>query len=163
RPRAARRTRLQRSRRRHGNRDGTTVGTARARCAGHGTRLPGLTRSARAAPFPERTRSALRDPISAPRGRALAGWRTSARSQQRIGMSTSIMKIGVLVALALINIAFAIGWLRAIRRHHLGGRPGLTDIAIGSITTFFDALGIGSFATTTALFKVRGRPADELI
>src|SRR5436190_17156350 len=35
--------------------------------------------------------------------------------------------------------------------------------AIGVVTDFLDTLGIGSFAPTTALFKFRGRPADELI
>jgi len=73
------------------------------------------------------------------------------------------MKTGVLVALVLTNIAFVIGWIRAVRRHHLIGRPGPADIAIGCITTFLDALGIGSFAPTTALFKFRGKPPDELI
>ncbi|MGL1446952.1 hypothetical protein ACSTIZ_00395, partial [Vibrio parahaemolyticus] len=42
-------------------------------------------------------------------------------------------------------------------------RPTLSDAAIGFVTDFFDALGIGSFAPTTALFKLRGRPTDELI
>jgi uncharacterized membrane protein YfcA len=42
-------------------------------------------------------------------------------------------------------------------------RPGLADIAIGIVTDFLDTLGIGSFAPTTALFKFRGKPADELI
>jgi uncharacterized membrane protein YfcA len=78
-------------------------------------------------------------------------------------MSTSAMKTGVLAALVLINIAFVIGWIWAVRRHQLSGRPALADIAIGCITTFLDALGIGSFAPTTALFKFRGRPPDELI
>jgi len=78
-------------------------------------------------------------------------------------MSASSMKTGVLVALVLVNIAFAIGWIWAMRRHHLSGRPGLADIAIGCVTSFFDTLGIGSFAPTTALFKFRGRPPDELI
>src|SRR5262249_45595873 len=85
------------------------------------------------------------------------------RPQRGIGMSTSAMKTGVLVALVLTNIAFVIGWIRAVRRHHLIGRPGPADIAIGCITTFLDALGIGSFAPTTALFKFRGKPPDELI
>jgi uncharacterized membrane protein YfcA len=31
------------------------------------------------------------------------------------------------------------------------------------VTDFLDTLGIGSFAPTTALFKFRGKPADELI
>jgi hypothetical protein len=78
-------------------------------------------------------------------------------------MSTSAMKTGVLVALVLVNIAFVLGWLWAVRRHRLSGRPGAGDIGIGVLTSFLDTLGIGSFAPTTALFKFRGRPADELI
>jgi uncharacterized membrane protein YfcA len=75
----------------------------------------------------------------------------------------SATKAGLLVALVLVNIAFVIGWIWAVRRHRLGGRPDLPDIGIGCLTTFLDTLGIGSFAPTTALFKFRGRPADELI
>ena len=78
-------------------------------------------------------------------------------------MSTSAMKTGVLLALVLINIAFIVGWLWAVRRHRLSGRPGAVDIGIGALTSFLDTLGIGSFAPTTALFKFRGKPADELI
>ena len=70
---------------------------------------------------------------------------------------------GLLAALVLVNAAFVIGWLWAVRRHHLHGRPEPADIAIGSLTSFLDTLGIGSFAPTTALFKFRGKPADELI
>lgn len=70
---------------------------------------------------------------------------------------------GLLTALVVINIAFLIGWLRARRTHPLRDRPTASDVAIGFVTDFFDALGIGSFAPTTALFKLRGRPADELI
>lgn len=72
-------------------------------------------------------------------------------------------KAGLLTALVLVNIAFVIGWIRATRRHRLQGRPTPTDIAIGFVTDFLDTLGIGSFAPTTALFKFRGAPADELI
>lgn len=72
-------------------------------------------------------------------------------------------KVGLLVALVLVNIAFVIGWVWAVRRHRLRGRPGPADIAIGAVTTFLDTLGIGSFAPTTALFKFRGIPRDELI
>ena len=75
----------------------------------------------------------------------------------------SVMKAGLLTALVLVNIAFVIGWIWAVRRHRLRGRPDLPGIAIGSLTTFLDTLGIGSFAPTTALFKFRGKPADELI
>jgi uncharacterized membrane protein YfcA len=50
------------------------------------------------------------------------------------------------------------------------GRPGpptrklrLGDTLIGFVTNFFDTLGIGSFAPTTAVFKLRGRMPDEQI
>jgi uncharacterized membrane protein YfcA len=72
-------------------------------------------------------------------------------------------KAGLLAALVLINIAFVIGWVWAVRRHRLQGRPGPIDVLIGMVTDFLDALGIGSFAPTTALFKLRGAPADEFI
>ena len=72
-------------------------------------------------------------------------------------------KAGLLTALVLVNVAFVIGWIWAARRDRLRDRPTLSDIAIGLVTDFLDTLGIGSFAPTTALFKLRGRPADELI
>jgi uncharacterized membrane protein YfcA len=72
-------------------------------------------------------------------------------------------KVGLLTVLVLVNIAFVIGWVWAARRQRLSERPGLADIAIGVVTDFLDTLGIGSFAPTTALFKFRGAPADELI
>jgi len=72
-------------------------------------------------------------------------------------------EIGLLVTLFAVNIAFVIGWIWAVRRHHLRGRPDPWDMAIGCLTAFLDTLGIGSFAPTTALFKFRGKPRDELI
>ena len=73
------------------------------------------------------------------------------------------VKDALLSVLVAVNIAFVIGWLWAARRHQLRARPTLADIAIGLVTDFLDTLGIGSFAPTTALFKFRGIPADELI
>lgn len=70
---------------------------------------------------------------------------------------------GVLAVLVLVNVAFVVAWLAAMRRHGLRGRPQLADAAIGALTTFLDTLGIGSFAPTTALLKFRGKVADELI
>ncbi|HWZ62670.1 MAG TPA: hypothetical protein VNX02_06585 [Steroidobacteraceae bacterium] len=69
----------------------------------------------------------------------------------------------VVAVLIVMNIAFVIGWVVAVRRHGLHGRPQLADAAIGAVTTFLDTLGIGSFAPTTALLKFRGKVADELI
>jgi uncharacterized membrane protein YfcA len=71
--------------------------------------------------------------------------------------------IGFLSVLTITNILFLIGWLRARRTHPLRDKPTAGDVAIGFVTDFFDSLGIGSFAPTTAIFKLRGRPADELI
>ena len=42
-------------------------------------------------------------------------------------------------------------------------RPSLFQLAVGFVTNFFDTLGIGSFATTTAAFKARRLMPDELI
>jgi uncharacterized membrane protein YfcA len=69
----------------------------------------------------------------------------------------------VLAVLVLANLAFAGGWIGTLRRRRLSGRPEAADVVIGSLTTFLDTLGIGSFAPTTALLKFRGKVADELI
>ena len=38
-----------------------------------------------------------------------------------------------------------------------------SKLAVGVVTDFFDMLGIGSFATTTSLYKLGGVVADENI
>src|SRR5579864_4413120 len=65
--------------------------------------------------------------------------------------------------LLLVNVAFVIAWITATRRRRFSGRPTVGDLAIGCGTTFLDNLGIGNYAQITALFKLRGHPADELI
>jgi uncharacterized membrane protein YfcA len=72
-------------------------------------------------------------------------------------------KAGLLIVLVVGNIAFVAGWIWAVKRHRLRERPTVGDVAIGFVTDFLDTLGIGSYAPTTALYKFRGRPADELI
>ena len=72
-------------------------------------------------------------------------------------------KVGLLAALLIANIAFVVGWIRAARRQRDRAGPTPGDILIGFVTDFLDALGIGSYAPTTAIFKFRGAPADELI
>lgn len=42
-------------------------------------------------------------------------------------------------------------------------RPGALHVAIGFITNFFDTLGIGSYATTTAMYRLRHLVPDERI
>ena len=64
-------------------------------------------------------------------------------------------KTFLLSALVLVNVVFVAGWIWSVKRHRMRGRPTLTDVVIGLATDFLDALGIGSFAPTTALFKFR--------
>ncbi|HKE43690.1 MAG TPA: sulfite exporter TauE/SafE family protein [Steroidobacteraceae bacterium] len=73
----------------------------------------------------------------------------------------SLILLGVLVVLALF---FIWRWW-TISRATPGGRerPDALDFGTGFVTNFFDTLGIGSFATTTAIFKFRRRMPDEQI
>ena len=53
---------------------------------------------------------------------------------------------------------------RAKKRHHpRARRPRPGTLVIGFVTNFFDTLGIGSFATTTALFQAPQLVPDEHI
>src|SRR5579863_7499991 len=65
--------------------------------------------------------------------------------------------------LLIANVVAVITWIWVTRSRRLPGRPTLADSVIGCVTSFLDTLGIGSYAQITALFKLRGRPADELI
>jgi uncharacterized membrane protein YfcA len=65
--------------------------------------------------------------------------------------------------LVLLNVAFIATWIATAKRRHLHERPWPSDVVIGLVTGFLDTLGIGSYAQMTALFKLRGNPADELI
>ena len=72
-------------------------------------------------------------------------------------------KIVLFSALGVCSIAFAVQWLRLARDPQRRERPTLSDLGIGLLCNFLDGLGIGSYAPTTALYKFRGRPSDELI
>jgi uncharacterized membrane protein YfcA len=66
-------------------------------------------------------------------------------------------------ALLLINIAFYAGWIRSRKTYMGRKRPLLIEYPVGLVFAFFDTLGIGSFAPTTAVLKFQGKIADELI
>jgi uncharacterized membrane protein YfcA len=75
--------------------------------------------------------------------------------------------IGALVA---IGAFFLIRWVLEARRISSERnaatprpRPTTLDLVIGFVTNFFDTLGIGSFATTTAAFRLFRLVPDELI
>ncbi len=70
------------------------------------------------------------------------------------------------VALAVLTAAFIIAWVVEVRRSSDMPDPGVPDaerIAVGFFANFFDALGIGSFATTTTYYRLRKMVRDELI
>ncbi|MFI4891440.1 MAG: TSUP family transporter [Steroidobacterales bacterium] len=64
-------------------------------------------------------------------------------------------------AVGVATIAFVAGAVRAARHHPDIRAPRPIEIVIGAVVNFFDALGIGSFAPTTALCKVLKLVPDE--
>ena len=69
----------------------------------------------------------------------------------------------IYIAVTVVNLTAIVVWVWTAKRRHLTDRPTPADGAIGFVTNFLDTLGIGSYAQITALFKLRGRPDDELI
>ena len=81
---------------------------------------------------------------------------------------------GLLTALGVLTAVYLTGWTKAIREARASSKTGdspATDgrfpdagqLAVGAVTNFFDTLGIGSFATTTATFRLRKMVPDRLI
>jgi uncharacterized membrane protein YfcA len=71
------------------------------------------------------------------------------------------MLIALLVPLCLAILLFAIVLVRAAIERR--ATPRLETVALGAIVSFFDTLGIGSFAPTTAWLKFRRLVPDRLI
>jgi uncharacterized membrane protein YfcA len=71
----------------------------------------------------------------------------------------------LLGALAVSGVVLIGRWLQTARRvpAATAGTPAAPHLAIGFGTNFFDTLGIGSFAPTTALFRLFRLVPDELI
>jgi uncharacterized membrane protein YfcA len=80
-------------------------------------------------------------------------------------------KLILIAALVAITIGYALVWYMTARGKLAAGghgshepvKPTLLHAAIGFITNFFDTLGIGSFATTTAMFRQWKLVPDEQI
>ncbi len=65
--------------------------------------------------------------------------------------------------LAVLGVVFVVIWVRAARKARAPGAPVWPTplhLLIGFITDFLDTLGIGSFASTTAMYKL-GRVVDD--
>ncbi len=77
----------------------------------------------------------------------------------------------LIAALLVITLFYAYSWWTMARRKRQAGehgshealKPTLLQTAIGFVTNFFDTLGIGSFATTTAMFRAWRIVPDEQI
>ena len=70
----------------------------------------------------------------------------------------------LLLLFALVTVGFALTWWLLERaRSAKSDRTTASDLAVGLSTNFFDALGIGNFAPTTAIFKLSRRMPDEEI
>ena len=78
------------------------------------------------------------------------------------------LAIVLLCGLGLLAVWFSLRWWRIERERARQDParmrwPASEDYVIGFVTNFFDALGIGNFAPTTAYYKLRRRVADENI
>ena len=72
------------------------------------------------------------------------------------------MKTALYIALGIFGAFFLIVWVAALTAERgKKERPTLVDLGIGLVVNFFDALGIGSFATTTFCFKTFRLVRDE--
>jgi uncharacterized membrane protein YfcA len=75
-------------------------------------------------------------------------------------------RLPLFVTLGLLALGFLGYWIRSVRGQRRGAAtavPTALQIGIGFVTNFFDTLGIGSFAPTTSIFKLRRLVEDEQI
>lgn len=85
--------------------------------------------------------------------------------------SSLLARSATFAALAAFALAYLAVWFynlgakRGRDGFPLGrfGRPSPLEICTGLVTNFFDTLGIGSFATTTSIFKFARMVPDQLI
>ena len=71
----------------------------------------------------------------------------------------------LLVALGIFLVVFLVAWYRLGRPQSDDdkGPPTATHVALGLVINFFDTLGIGSFAPTTAMYRLLKLVPDERI
>jgi len=74
-------------------------------------------------------------------------------------------KSTLLLVLAAIAVGFVAFWGLALRTSAKSAsvRPTPYELLVGFVTDFFDTLGIGSFATTTSLYRARKAIDDRLL
>jgi len=74
-------------------------------------------------------------------------------------------KTALFALLGLVGVIFLAVWAAALRETRASERiaPTLYETFVGAITNFFDTLGIGSFAPTTTLYRLRKTIDDRLL
>jgi uncharacterized membrane protein YfcA len=80
-------------------------------------------------------------------------------------------KLALFIALSILGLIYLVSLIGAFRSRAVAGdlkdrgerAPTLLELAVGFVTNFFDTLGIGSFAPTTSIFKLRRLVPDEHI
>src|SRR6266404_370219 len=73
------------------------------------------------------------------------------------------IKAWLFVAIGVVTVFNLWTWFSLTRRRQSSGptMPRPLDLGIGFVTNFFDTLGVGSFATTTSMYKLLKRVRDE--
>ena len=71
--------------------------------------------------------------------------------------------VALFVALGIVAVGFSVVWARELHRRGDWTWPGLYLLFVGFLTDFLDALGVGSFATTTTLYRLAGAVDDKKI
>lgn len=71
------------------------------------------------------------------------------------------IKVILLALLGFVAIGYGLLWAILSSRRQEWARPDAYLLFVGFMTNFFDTLGVGSFATTTALYRLKGVVADE--
>src|SRR5262245_23087569 len=77
----------------------------------------------------------------------------------------------LLVALGVLTAVYVVSWIMAIMGVRgepaapatAVGAPSPLSLGVGAVTNFLDTLGIGSFATTTAMFRFFKMVPDRII
>ena len=73
------------------------------------------------------------------------------------------VRLTLLGVIVVAGLGLAVAWYRAAARAPNARSPRPPELAVGFVVNFFDTLGIGSFAPTTAAFKLMRLVSDERI